>query len=148
MKSSSIQISGQFALAILVAGAFWAATPVSTQAAESTNTVQSVFIKPASPQEGRDPFFPESTRPYGKTSEPTASRVDWTALKFVGISGTPERRLVIINNNTFAEGDEQEVPLAGGRIIVRCLKITPNSVLIMVAGQTRQLDFSPNGQPQ
>lgn len=114
------------------------------RAADTTSPkpARSLFIVPTSPQEGHDPFYPQSTRPYGTTTSAPVPKVEWTSLKLVGISGSTEHRLVIINNNTFAEGDEQDVPVAGSRVHVRCLKINTNSVTLMVGGQTRELDFS------
>ncbi len=96
---------------------------------------------PTNPKEGRDPFFPDSARPY-QSATPAVHVAELTSLKLVGVSGTPEHRLVIINKNTFAEGDEQDVVVPGGRIRVRCLKINPNSVLIEVAGHNHELNFS------
>jgi len=59
-------ISIKKACLILLASA--AAFSALGQTATSTNaapaTITSVFIMPSSPQEGRDPFYPESTRPY------------------------------------------------------------------------------------
>lgn len=109
----------------------------------ATTSPQSVFVMPASPKEGCDPFFPNSTRPYN-TAGPVTQNVEWTSLKLAGVSGSPDHRLVIINNNTFAEGDEQDVSVPGGRIHVSCLKISPRSVLIKVAGQTHELIFTNN----
>src|SRR5439155_407260 len=69
-----------------------------------TPVTQAVFVNPHSRQEGRDPFFPRSDRPYAsfvaiptKTSQPSVT----ADLKLGGISGSPEHRLAIINNRTF-----------------------------------------------
>ena len=147
MKSIFTQTTRRFAWATLVIGAMttletsWAADPAASKPAPAPVPARSIFIMPTSPKEGHDPFFPQSTRPYGTSTVP-APKVEWTALKLVGISGSAEHRLVIINNNTFAEGDEQDVPVEGSRIHVRCLKISTNSVTLMVGGQTRELSFS------
>jgi hypothetical protein len=52
-----------------------------------------------------------------------------------------DHRLVIINNHTFAEGDEEDVSTPGGRIRVRCVEIRGNSVLVEADGQRQELTF-------
>jgi hypothetical protein len=55
-------------------------------------------------------------------------------LQLKGISGTPNRRFAIINNQTFAEGEVQTVKLPGNPVVVRCIAVRTNSVLISVKG--------------
>lgn len=57
----------------------------------------------------------------------------------MGVSGTPQKRLAIINGHTFAKGEEQEVPSANGRIRVHCLDIKEDSVIIDVNGERQEL---------
>ena len=115
-------------------------------ATTNTNVInRSVFIQPASPKEGRDPFFPDSSRPYAAAVAKTAhNTLNLTSLIFKGISGTPDHRLVIINNHTFAVGDEGDVETAQGRIHIRCLEISDYSVVIEAAGQRHELSFTGN----
>lgn len=98
--------------------------------------VESVFIMPSNPSEGRDPFFPNSTRPY--ESAMSKRHVELTTLEIKGYSEIAGRRFVIINNHTFGEGDEGDVMTPQGRVHVHCLTITPNSVLVE-SGGTRHL---------
>jgi hypothetical protein len=101
--------------------------------------VHSTFVMPTDPQEGRDPFYPESSRPYANAM---AHVVPITTLAIRGFSGTPENRMVIINNHTFGVGDEGDVLTPGGRVHVRCLEINADSVVIEANNQRRELSFS------
>lgn len=103
--------------------------------------VRSVFTIPTSPKEGRDPFYPDSGRLF--QSENTGkSAVELTSLTLRGFSGTPSHRLVIINNHTFAAGDEGDVRTASGPVHVRCLEIKDNAALIEAGGQRLELTFA------
>jgi hypothetical protein len=61
-----------------------------------------------------------------------------------GFSGTPGHRLVIINNHTFAAGDEGDVITEQGRIHVRCVEIRSHSVVIEVSGKYHELTSPDN----
>jgi hypothetical protein len=92
---------------------------------------KSVFLVPASAQDGKDPFFPQST-PFKPAPERMAATnvhvvVD---LELKGISGTPDRRLAIINGRTFAEGEEGDVPSGGRAARIRVLEIKADSVIV------------------
>lgn len=124
------------------------AMPVATNAAPVQAEIpKSVFLVPTKPQEGKDPFFPRSMRLFAsevvKTNQqqPVVARpVD---LRLNGISGTPDHRLAIINNQTFAANEEGEVPTRPGRARVRCLEINDDSVLVQVGGEQRTLRLRP-----
>lgn len=107
-----------------------------------TEINQSTFIMPASPAQGRDPFYPESTRPYESAVTNSHAKDEVTLLEFKGFSGSADNRLAIINNHTFAVGDEEYVLTSGGRVFVRCLEIKPNSVVVEVGGQRHELSFT------
>ena len=82
----------------------------STPAASFTSR----FVMPSSPKDGRDPFYPESTRVFdammaANQTKQAAAAVEITDLKVPGISGTPDHLLAIINNHTFAVGDAGDV---------------------------------------
>jgi hypothetical protein len=102
--------------------------------------VKSVFLIPTNPNEGRDPFFPDSTRPYEDSISKHAA--DITALEIKGFSEIAGRRYVIINNHTFAEGDEGDVITPGGRVHIRCLTVGTDSVLVESDGSRHLLKFS------
>ncbi len=113
-------------------------TAISTNAAPAS--IPSVFVMPNSPQEGRDPFYPESTRPYiTAVAHKLMPVVDLT---IHGFSGTADNRTVIINNHSFGVGDEGDVITPGGRAHLRCLTINSNSVVIECDHQRRTLTFS------
>ena len=103
---------------------------------------KSVFGMPRTPQEGRDPFFPNSPRLFAnstpKLATPTAvAPVAELVLK--GISGPIHQRLAIINNRTFSAGETADVRTPNGMVRVRCLEIRDDSVVIQVSGERREL---------
>lgn len=108
---------------------------------EKNNLVQSVFILPANPQQGHDPFFPDSIRPYENAAATKSKTADITSLVLRGFSGTVDHRLVIINNHTFAAGDEGDVTTSAGRIHLRCIEIGTDAVVVEVGGQYHKLSY-------
>lgn len=98
----------------------------------------SVFVIPASFREGRDPFFPESTRMLEAQAVATKT-TEISALTVKGFSGTPGHRFVIINNHTFGIGDEGDVLTPTGRVHIRCTEIHADLVTIEINGQKRDL---------
>jgi hypothetical protein len=136
------------AVAILL---LWRAVASPNAQPQSTNTIstnapaQSVFLSnPKGPQDGVDPFFPKSKRPYfgtplpiaTPTPEPVSVAVD---LKLKAISGLPEHRLALINNHTFEAGEEGEIVTTTGRMRIRCLEITQDSAVVQVGSERREL---------
>ena len=102
---------------------------------------RSMFVMPTSPREGRDPFFPESTRPYEEAQPKTPGSIKNLAVK--GISYEHGRPMVIINNHTFAVGDEGEVLTTGGRAHLRLVEIRKTAVVVEINGSRRELTI-PN----
>lgn len=137
MRISSFTLPLLFlAVSFTLAGKVQAENKAST----GVGTVRSLFVLPSSPKEGRDPFFPESTRT--KDVTPTAVHtVEISSLKVPGISGPPGHLLAIINNHTFAVGDEGEVLTPTGRVNLRCLEINPDHVLVLVNGQVHRINL-------
>ncbi len=101
---------------------------------------KSVFVMPSSPKEGRDPFYPESTRVY-ETTITTTHVVEITSLAVKGYSLVNGNPCVIINNHSFMAGDEGDVTVPGGRLHVLCVDIKPSKVLVEVNGQRHTLHF-------
>jgi hypothetical protein len=99
---------------------------------------RSVFVVPSAVREGRDPFFPESTRPY---EDAVASKhtLDSNSFAVKGLSIERGRAMVIINNHTFAVGDEGDVLTTGGRVHLRLVEIRPGIAVIEVNGSRREL---------
>jgi hypothetical protein len=120
--------------------------PASTTAQPLTLAApQSVFVNPATTLDGKDPFFPQSTRhrPPPPVSVPIATKAapPPVELELKGISGTPERRLAIINNATFETGEQAEVVTNVGRVRITCKEIKADSVEVVVNGQSRVLSM-------
>lgn len=134
------------ALTIAVCADVSAAAPEKSKSSPSKATSpvpvqipQSVFVMPTKPEEGRDPFFPQSTRVY-ETSQPKPKAVAMpVTLVLNGLSGTPDHRLAMINGRTMAEGEDAEITTSTGKCRVHCVKISTSSVLVEVNGERREL---------
>ena len=102
--------------------------------------VRSIFVMPTNSREVRDPFYPESLRPYEATAAAaTGGVIESSALICKGVLGTPGHFVAIINNHAFAVGDEGEVKTKGSQIRIRCVEIRNNLVVIEINGQRREL---------
>jgi hypothetical protein len=110
---------------------------------------KSVFIIPTTYAEGKDPFFPLSTRLNPPAPPPDTTKATHippnivVQLDLKGISGALNRRLAIINNQTFGVGEEGEVAVNSGRVRIVCKEIKDNSVVVLVNGQERTLRLRP-----
>jgi len=136
----------------LLAAIFAVATPLSLSAAPITaqsikpEMPKSVFVYPQNPNQGRDPFFPDSTRPYDgepKTTD-TASLTD-LYVKSILQSGT--RVFAVINNHTFAPGEDGTVLTRdGNRLSIRCIAIDSKAgaVIVESGGTKAVLHFTIN----
>jgi hypothetical protein len=119
------------------------AAPVAQPAAPEVVS-RSVFVIPTNPKEGRDPFFPNSSRSYDTLSAAQPHVGDVSSLVLKGISGPSNRRLAIINNHTFGVGDEENLVTPQGRIHIRCVEIKAGSVVIESGGQSHELKYTNN----
>jgi hypothetical protein len=135
---STIQLQ---VLAVLLCGRLAdGAEPVKTPPAKPV-PIRSVFIMPANATEGRDPFFPESTRVYESDIPVSVHAVEITSLRVKGYSVVNNQPMVIINNHSFMINDEGDVLTPGGRVHVRCLDIKPSVAVIEANGQREDLHF-------
>jgi hypothetical protein len=102
---------------------------------------ESVFIIPSTPKEGRDPFFPQSTRTLPVAPKtPKQPRMDISAIVLNGIVPSGPKRTAMINGRTFEVGEEADVRLPDGtKMHVKCEEIKEDSATIKVNGQTREL---------
>ncbi len=124
-----------------------AAPVLSTNTPALTNQFRSVFDEKL--PDGKDPFFPLSTRrsvtlkPHEESESPGI-----VALTLKGFSGGAGNRLAIINDHTFAVGEEREVTTVSGRIKIRCLEIEESSVVVTVGNSARRevLKLAPPGR--
>jgi len=115
-------------------------TPGVVKNNTGVGTIQSVFVLPSSPKEGRDPFYPESTRTLQITPA-AVHAVEITSLRVPGITGEPGHLLAIINNHTFAVGDVGDVMTPAGRVTVRCLEIQADHVVVEINGQPHRINL-------
>ena len=104
----------------------------------------SVFVLPATPSEGRDPFFPKSTRPYASQQPQQPQKgVKPPVVEFpLTLNGiTPASKLAMVNGRTFSEGEEGDVVVNGVRKRIRCLKVKDESAIIelLPEGERREL---------
>ncbi len=117
-----------------------AASRTTNFLSQASGTPKSVFVIPTTAAEGKDPFFPQSTRlrpvQHATKSNPPPAVAE---LELKGISGAANRRLAIINNRTFEAGEEGDVMCSGTRIRIKCVQIEPGSVQIIVNGKERVL---------
>ena len=67
-------------------------------------------------------------------------------IKLGGISGTPDHRFALINNETFAKGDQATVKVGDKHVMVHCIDIRESSVVVSIDGieGARELKLSEN----
>jgi hypothetical protein len=109
--------------------------------------VRSVFTYPSDASQGRDPFFPSSTRPYffAKPVKPSPTAVaSLTDLTLKSIIGTAPHFVAIINNHAFGEGDEGDIFTKTGRLHIKCVDINPlaHTATVEANGVTADLTLS------
>ena len=113
------------------------AVPAVTNAPATINTndFKSVFDS-----KGRDPFFPNSSR---QSIEPSESGEGQPTIVLVvkGFSGFGRHRMAIINDHTFAVGDEGEVLTAGGRIRIRCVEIHDDVAVVTIGNASEKIEL-------
>lgn len=124
------------ALVAASAAAVWGEAPKAAPA--KPVPARSVFVMPASVREGRDPFFPESARPY-EESVSSKNALDLNAFSVKGLSIEHGHAMAIINNHTFAIGDEGDVLTGGKRVHIRLVDIRGLVVVIEANGTKREL---------
>lgn len=101
----------------------------------NTNDFRSIFDST-----GRDPFFPNSAR---QAMESAAGGENQPAIVLVlkGFSGPAHRRFAIINDRTFAVGDESEVRTSGGRIRIRCVEIRDTVAVVTIGSNGQRIEL-------
>lgn len=122
-------------------GAGASAPPAASLAAITVSEIpQSVFNTPATPKEGRNPFYPNSVPvapvAVAKTAAPT---IDTTAFVLNGIT-SPPKRTAMINGRTFEPGEEAEIKLpSGSKVLIKCAEIRDDAATIVIGGVRREL---------
>jgi hypothetical protein len=139
----------------LVIGMAAAATnpPPKTVTANATNNAPasaniviatSQFAIPTTAAQGRDPFFPLSSRTaVSANTNRTNVKAATAKLVLQGISGTQAKRFALISRRTFESGEEGEVTVDRTKYHVRCLSIKEDSAIIEVDGQQQELKLRP-----
>lgn len=129
-------------ICLLVALTAVAVSPVVAETPQATPAkpvwARSVFQMPASARDGRDPFFPDSLRPYEESATVT-NRPAATILTVKGRSSEHGHVMLIINNHTFAVGDEGDVLTGGKPAHLRLVEITADTAVVEVNGSRREL---------
>jgi hypothetical protein len=135
------------AFASIFFGLILAATASDKPAASAPKSAlpapaRSVFTQPASNRDGRDPFFPESTRAI-ENAQPVAGphTVELSNLTIKGYSIVRGRPMVIINNHSFMVGDEGDVLVVGGRAHIRCVEIRSDTVVVEANGSRHEIHY-------
>ncbi len=125
----------------------WADTAKTTPPAKPT-PARSTFTMPKQISEGRDPFYPESTRVFQAVmlESPNRSKIEVSSLSVKGYYRDAKGAYVIINNHTFTVGDEGDVLTTGGRIHLKCVDVLANAVVIEFNGSMHQLPINPPKQ--
>lgn len=106
-----------------------------------TNIARSMFVIPKEAVEGRDPFFPNTTRSLSgeKTLVKTAAAAPLALLVLNGLSGTPDHRLAMINGRTLAQGESSDISIGGVLVKVRCVEIKEKTVVVESGGTRQEL---------
>jgi hypothetical protein len=101
---------------------------------------QSAFNIPVQANDGRNPFFPQSTPKLPSTPTPNpGTPIETTYFVLNGIT-SPPKRTAMINGRTFEPGEEGEVRLpTGGKMLIKVEDIKSESAVILVGGQRREL---------
>jgi hypothetical protein len=151
--------SHPFSIAALVVGIFvlvltegnlgMAATDAqangSSTNANRIDVPPSVFVIPTTVTQGRDPFFPLSTRIAAKAQQKNTDPVKpvIVTLTLKGISRTDTQMFALINDKTFATGEERDVQVGTGKVRVHCIEIREDSVTVEANGSRQELKLRP-----
>jgi type II secretory pathway component PulC len=123
-----------------------AASPKATAAKPATNTPPAVLEVPQSAfqvddAKGINPFFPKKKMAISPASEPPTPMAN---LKLRGIIGSPQRRIALINNQSFQVGEEAAVTIGNKKQHVRCIAIQDQAVIVEVGPDKQQKRLSLN----
>lgn len=139
-RQKIISFAAMTALMFLSLSAFAAPVKQSSKTTVAeTNTVPqampSLFTMPSNPSQGRDPFFPNSKRPYESATAKPGNDASDVILR--GIVGD----VAVINNHSFRGGEEGDISTAGGRMHIRCISVKKDAVVIEVDGERHELQI-------
>jgi hypothetical protein len=113
-----------------------------TLSAQETAVPTSVFVVPADPKEGKDPFFPASMRIFASQQPvvPKGQKAPVIEIPLT-LTGIIPLKLAMVNGRTFEPGEEGEVVANGVRKKIRCLKVKTESAIVelLPEGERREL---------
>ncbi len=125
-------------------------TGFAAKAPDSASTTEAATIRaPEIPEAvfnyraGKDPFFPNRLVTPVLAPEPTKK----VSLVLKGITGTPGRRVALINDRTFTKGETGEFKEGTNTFTIRVIDILEKSVTIEIEGQTNKLPLVENRLP-
>jgi hypothetical protein len=130
-----------------------AAGPLPLPAAPATQNAgqeiqPSVFDYPNNTSKGLDPFFPDTTRLHESKSPKQSRGPSLSDLALKSILGTPPQVIAIINNHTFATGDEGDVITQNGqRLHIHCVAINPKAMTATVEVNGTSVTLPYTGVP-
>ena len=114
-----------------------------TETEQDKEVPRSVFVVPANLTQGRNPFFPHSTRGMIQQQapvKPSQPVVDVSDLTLNGVVPSGARPTAMINGRTFEVGEEGDIKLSDGqKLPVKLEEIKESSVVVTVRGQRREL---------
>lgn len=92
---------------------------------------------------GKDPFYPKTTR-FTRVApkvneEPSLATKFPEEIEIKGISFVAGKKLVIVNYQTVAEGEDFSVRVNGKLIKGRCVQINEKSAVLTINGETRDI---------
>jgi thioredoxin-related protein len=100
--------------------------PLMAPASDAEETSKKRASEPAAPPFAGAPTFPPAR---------------YTKLTLKGISGPPNARLALINNQTLGVGESGRVKLGDREVKVRCLAISEKSATVMVEGEKQHKEL-------
>jgi hypothetical protein len=126
------------------------AAPPEKPAAKKTTSLtnaepvipSSVFVIPSRKEDGRDPFFPQSTRLFASQQPVVPTEKNAKPIEVpLTLTGIIPLKLAMVNGRTFEQGEEGEVNANGVRKKIRCIKITSESAIVelLPEGERREL---------
>lgn len=142
------------------------ATPKKDSKAQ-TNSVPKVIQIPKSvftsdPANGKDPFFPDSTRRNPRAAKPSGDSSNTNLVRgpqavpakkpapdlvLQGLAGSKSQRLGLINGRTFAAGESGTIVITNGvSLRLKCIEIRPRSVIVQVDGEASTRELKLRGE--
>lgn len=151
--SLTILVSVRRALVTLVAALLVPCRPAAAADTQAKNPMEvspiplSTFEIPTDPEQGRDPFFPRSTRLFaGQSLGTNAAPAARLQVFLRGLAGPAQNRLATLRTTgnpprtlILGEGEEASVPAPGGQVLVRCVQIQDDRVVVELNGVRQEL---------